>query len=175
MGEFMDILEADVDTLASFSEGDEVDTPAGVGVVVEIRTEGFDGPSGDAVEASEDNPAYVVAVEEGAKVYRESDLTEGSIEVEEVDNPEDTLEAWVDIADATDDMETLADDGRRFDFPDSWDESPTPNRIILLKAWAGLGGRFTTCRRKMAGEVASPSRFCASMKDSVLQWEGWRQ
>lgn len=148
----------------SFSEGDIVDTPDGVGVVVEIRTEDFDGPDG-AVEASEESPAYIVGVESGAAVFRASELSEGEIETD-IENPESEL---------TSNLRANQDDGRRFDYPESWEKSDTPARLILLKAWAGLGGRFTTCRREMAGEIASPSRFCASMKDRVLEWEGWRR
>jgi hypothetical protein len=191
---------------ADWSEGDEVDTPDGAGVVVEIRTESFDGPDGAVDWASDDEPAYVVGVESGAKVYRGDDLSDGELDVDGVDDPTGDLAVEAaragygpavaelkdryrdgDLSEAR--FERLVgaaltaqtqgveaqDDGRQFDYPDSWDESPTPNRIILLKAWAGLGGRFTTCRRKMAGEVASPARFCASMKDRVLLWEGWRQ
>lgn len=162
----LDQLEA-----ATFSEGDEVDTPAGMGVVVEIRTENFTGPSGDEVEASDDNPAYVVGVMEGARVYREDELEDGTIEVD-LDNPEaDLKEAAASMA-----LEGQhPDTGLRFDFPPSWRKSETPSRLILLKTWARLGGRFTSCRRKMAGDVALPARFCASMKDRVLEWEGWRQ
>jgi hypothetical protein len=204
----VDEVQAQAERLeAAFSEGQEVDTPDGDGVIVEIRTEDFDGPDGD-VEASDDDPAYVVGVESGAKVYRDSDLSDGSISVDGVDDAtgdlaveaaraghgpsvaalkerytqgqidEDRFDRLVGAAlkaQLDDTAEAAGDDGRQFDYPDSWDESPTPNRIILLKAWAGLGGRFTTCRRKMKGDVASPARFCASMKDRVLLWEGWRQ
>jgi hypothetical protein len=155
-----------------YSEGDEVDTPQGPGVVVEIRTEAFEGPGGSDVEPSDNSPAYVVAVKSGAEVYRADDLSDGTISVDGVSDPAGDL---ADDAEAGGVDAANPDDGRRFDYPDSWDESPTPNRIILLKAWAGLGGRFTSCRRKMAGDVASPARFCASMKDRVLMWEGWRQ
>jgi len=157
-----------------YSEGDEVDTPAGIGVVTEIRTEAFEGPAGEQVEPSDDSPAYIIATQGGAEVFRASDLRADQIEVEGVANPTDELDeaaARAELADRAD----LVDDGRRFDYPESWEESPTPNRVILLKAWAGLGGRFTSCRREMAGEVRSPARFCASMKDRVLNWEGWRQ
>jgi len=157
-----------------YSEGDEVETPAGIGVVTEIRTEPFDGPEGEQVEPSDDSPAYIVATEGGAEVFRASDLRAGSIEVEEMDDPTNELDeaaARATLARRAD----LVDDGRRFDYPESWQESPTPNRVILLKAWAGVGGRFTSCRREMTGEVRSPARFCASMKDRVLMWEGWRQ
>lgn len=151
-----------------YSEGDEVDTPEGVGVVVEIRTEDFEGPDGD-VEASEDSPAYVVGTQDGASVFRASDLEETTIDAD-VDNPEQEL-AGEETANVTANQDT----GRTFDYPPSWRKSETPNRLILLKAWAGLGGRHTSCVRELRGEVVSPNRLCASMKDAVLQWEGWRQ
>lgn len=155
-----------------YSEGDEVDTPDGVGVVAEIRTEPFEGRDGEELEASSDSPIYVVGVEDervGVGFYRASDLSTTTIDVEGVEDPS------ADLASNAAELVDNQDDGRTFDYPPSWRKSSTPNRIILLKAWAGLGGRFTTCRREMAGEIASPSRFCASMKDAVLQWEGWRK
>lgn len=152
-----------VDNATRYSEGDEVDTPDGVGVVVEIRTEDFEGPDGD-VQASDDSPAYVVGTEDGAGVYRASDLEATTIETD-VEDPEAQL---------TGNALTANQEGH-FEWPESWTESETPARIIALKAWAGLGGRFTSCRREMAGEIASPARFCADMKDRILMWEGWRQ
>lgn len=153
---------------ATFSEGNTVDTPSGVGVVVEVRTEDFEGPQGSTVEASEDNVAYVVGVRDGARVYRASELSEGEIETD-VENPEEDLEESVS-------SNLAANQESTFRFPKSWRESETPNRLILLKAWAGLGGRFTSCVREMRDDLTgSPDRFCASMKDRVLQWEGWRQ
>lgn len=150
-----------------FSEGDEVDTPDGVGVLVEIRTEDFEGPDG-SVTASEDDPAYVVGTMDGASVFREDDLSEGEIETD-VENPEGELAEEMDA-------NVRANQETTFGIPDSWRESDQPARLILLKAWAGLGGRFTSCVREMRGDlVGSPDRFCASMKDRVLQWEGWRQ
>jgi hypothetical protein len=154
--------------LASFSEGDEVETPDGVGVVVEVRTSEFEGPDGDDVDASEDDPAYIVATEDGAAVYRTDDLEEGSIDVG-MDDPEAAL-----ALDIGCDESALLQEGH-FSWPESWKEADQPARLIALKAWAGLGGRFTTCRREMAGEIASPSRFCAAFKDRILGWEGWRQ
>lgn len=163
------ILEA---LATRYDEGDEVNTPAGPGVVVEIRTEEFEGPDNETHTPSEDSPAYIVAVEDGARVYTASDLEAGEIGVD-VDEPEEALEARVDIWSATGGFEALQDGF--FSYPDSWQESETPARLILLKAWAGLGGRFTTCRREMAGEISRPNAFCADMKDRVLMWEGWRQ
>lgn len=154
--------------LAAFSEGDEVDTPDGVGVVVEIRTEMFEGPDGDDVDASEDDPAYLVATEDGAAVYRESALEDGEIDVG-MDDPEAALALDIGCEESA-----LLQDGH-FSWPESWQDADQPARLIALKAWAGLGGRFTTCRREMAGEIASPARFCAAFKDRILGWEGWRQ
>ena len=54
-------------------------------------------------------------------------------------------------------------------------ESETPARVIALKAWSGMGGRFTGCVREMRGNVSRPNAFCADFKDRILGWEGWRQ
>lgn len=185
--EFVSIEDATLEHFADirtanatrYSEGDEVDTPDGVGVVVEIRTEDFEGPDGD-VESSDDSPAYVVGTEDGAAVFRASELESTTIDVD-VDNPTGQLTSnAANLHDPTrrDILQTLglrANQEGHFEWPESWEESETPARVIALKAWAGLGGRFTTCRREMAGEIASPSRFCADFKDRILQWHGWRQ
>lgn len=147
-----------------YSEGDEVETPDGVGVVVEIRTENFEGPDGD-VEASEDSPAYVVATMDGGAVFKASDLEAATIEVD-VEDPEAQLAAMPAGAHLQE---------GHFSWPESWKESNQPAKLIALKAWAAMGGRFTTCRQEMAGEIASPSRFCADFKDRILGWEGWRE
>jgi hypothetical protein len=171
----------------SFSEGQEVETPSGMGVVVEVRTEDFEGPGGDVVEASEDEPAYIVGVESGVEVYRGSELGDGEIETD-VDNPEGELaEAEAAAASDTEDppawLMAARGDGR-FDYPDSWEESDTPARLILLKAWAGMNGQFdcpsgNCCKgTMMKGGMSdrASDRFCASMKDRVLGgWEGWRK
>lgn len=171
----------------SFSEGDEVDTPAGVGVVVEVRTSNFTGPSGSEVDASDENPAYVVAVEDGAKVYREGDLSDGQIDVDVGDPVQDVqqnAEAMMvyfqpdfDPCDGT--LEAGPTD---FDYPPSWRKSSQPSRLILLKAWAGMNGQFDCGGDCCHGEMVSSgmsdraaNQFCAAMKDRVLQWEGWRK
>jgi hypothetical protein len=62
------------------------------------------------------------------------------------------------------------DPGVGFDsWPDSWEESEKPARMILLDAWSSMGATFTGC----VGEVGS-RRLCASMKDEVLGTERWR-
>lgn len=158
-----------------YSEGDSVDTPDGFGVVSEIRTEPFDGPDGAEVDASDDSPAYVVALaseDTTVGVYPASDIEATEFPDVGVDNPESDLEALRDIAHATQ-VEALQDGF--FEWPESWVESDQPARLIALKAWAGMGGRFTGCEREMRGDIASPARFCADFKDRILGWEGWRQ
>lgn len=162
----------------SFSEGDEVETPSGMGVVVEVRTEEFEGPDGTE-EATSNNPAYVVGVEDGVQVYREDELGSGQIDAG-VDNPEGGLGGDGDEA-ASALIEAARGDGR-FSYPESWEESETPARLILLKAWAGMNGQFDCggdcCKGEMLSSGMSEqaaNRFCASMKDRVLGgWEGWR-
>jgi hypothetical protein len=157
-----------------YSEGDTVDTPDGIGVVSEIRTESFDGTEGE-VEASEDSPAYVVALASADKTvgfYTASDLSATEFPETDVESPESDLEAMFDLADATE-YEALQDGF--FSWPESWQESAQPARLIALKAWAGMGGRHTGCVREMRGNVSRPNAFCADFKDRILGWEGWRQ
>ena len=154
-----------------FSEGDPVQTPQGFGVVVEVRTEPFTGKNDTDIDASENSPTYVVGLKDqrvGVGFYSASELNATDLPETEPENPE---------GDLGEQMESnTANQETTFGIPDSWQESETPNRVILLKAWAGLGGRFTSCVREMRGELTgSPDRFCGSMKDRVLQWEGWRQ
>lgn len=180
-----DQFDGELAAAESYSEGDEVETPSGMGVVVEVRTEDFEGPGGDVVEASEDQPAYVVGVESGAEVYRASDLSDGEIDAP-VDDPagdlSEEVEAFSTDIEAAGWMEVHAGP-TDWDYPDSWEESDTPARLILLKAWAGMNGQFNcpsgncckgTMRKTGMSERAS-DQFCAAMKDRVLMWEGWRK
>jgi hypothetical protein len=170
---------AELAAAGSYREGDEVDTPEGVGVVVEVRTEEFEGPEGDVIDATSDEPAYVVGVEDGVRVYREDELGSGQIDAD-VDNPEGELGSDGDEA-ASALIEAARGDGR-FSYPESWTESETPARLILLKAWARMNGQFDCGGECCKGEMLSSgmsepaaNRFCASMKDRVLGgWEGWR-
>jgi len=159
------------DLSTRYTEGDEVDTPDGVGVVVEVRTLEFEGPSGDEVEASDGSPAYVVAVRDGAAVFRASELEKDEIDTD-IESPEKDVGGSED-AEACPGAADLQDG--RFSYPESWQESDQPARMIALKAWASMGGTFRGCRREMRGEIASPNRFCAAMKNKLLGWEGWRQ
>ena len=166
-----------------YGEGDEVETPDGVGVVIDVF-ESDDTFAGRAVEASESSPTYVVATEGGRPafgLFSASELEATTIEVEGVDDATDAAaeaEAMLDthLADADTDADTIAELGvTDWDYPPSWRQSPTPNRVILLKAWAGMNGSFDGCQREMRGEIGRTAPFCAAMKDRVLLTEQWRE
>jgi hypothetical protein len=61
-----------------------------------------------------------------------------------------------------------------FTMPESWRESDTPARVIALKAFQGMGGSFTGCKREMRSEVSDPDEFCGAFLDETLQYPFWR-
>lgn len=62
------------------------------------------------------------------------------------------------------------DPGVGFDsWPDSWEESEKPARLIALDAWSSMGGTWTGC----FAEIGS-RRLCAAFKDEILGTERWR-
>jgi len=158
-----------------YEESDEVDTPDGQGVVVDAITKSFESPEGEEIEASDDSPAYAVLLADEDKqvgFYKASDLEETTIEAD-VENPESDLEAMMDMAVASaEDYESLQEGF--FEWPESWQESPQPARLIALKAWAGMGGSFDGCEREMRGEIAAPQRFCADFLDRLVGNPYWR-
>lgn len=171
--------------LASYDEGDVVKVGDTTGVVTALMKENFKFPTGEDekedVEASSDNPVYIVALESGgAAAVSEDELSEGSFDDEEDVDPK-----------------KLAEDGeeasiyREMDNPHSIEElinirgakdphvgfSSLPNgwtRATVLKAWASLGGTWTSCRREMVGDIRSPKRFCSAMKDELYGTTYWR-
>jgi len=166
---------------ADFSEGSKVEFDGQEGVVVEVWTSGErEGPDGETYQASDDSPVYIVATADGA-VAVPGDALSSSDWGSDVDSPDqdlsDSVEASAPDGDA--DIEASVTD---WDYPDSWDESSTPNRLILLDAWSSMGGQFDCgggcCKgTMMSGGMpeGAANAFCASMKDRVLLWEGWRQ
>lgn len=156
-----------------YSEGDEVDTPDGLGVVVDAISESFEEPGGDQVDASSDSPAYAVILEDGRKeigFYKASDLSADTIDVD-VQEPEGDLESM--RADWDDDGVETMQEGH-FSWPDSWEASDQPARLIALKAFAGMGGSFDGCEREMRGNVATPERFCGAFIDRLVGNPYWR-
>jgi len=171
-------LEATLRAETRYSEGDKVELDDGSrGVVVEVRMATFDGPDGSEVDASEDSPAYIVATEDGAEAVTASELV-GSDWSTDRDDPDTELADGVAGQSAEGRLEAGPTD---WDFPESWKESDIPARLILLDAWSSMGGQFDcgggcckgTMMKSGMGDRAS-DQFCASMKDRVLLWEGWR-
>lgn len=216
-------LDYGIVELAEWKEGEIVgiEDYSQPGVITSLMTQSFEFPTSDGlqeIEASEDDPAYVVATPDGPRAVTEDAITGedefpdgpgGKEAAKELANQGEEA-AIYDYADDYNATEELARAKKKLiadkyaeelsdrdvdaltaeelinipgvddpgvgwdDYPDSWKESPKPARLILLDAWSSLGGTFTTCRADMAGEIRSPSRFCASMKDEVLQTERWR-
>lgn len=146
----------------SFSEGDVVEYDGdNLGVVIERMTDSFTVPEGDdgerEVDASSDNPAYVVAREtQGFGVFEESDLSSGSVPDSEQGDPSELAGS------------KIAKDAGWDRLPDGW------TRLTLLDAWSSMGGSFSGCTRHMADESVNSDQFCASMKDTVIGSTRWR-
>ena len=160
-----------------YEEGDEVSTPQGAGVVADVLTETVE-TDDDTIEASESSPTYVVVVEDGRvgfETYTAADLQSTTIETA-VDNPTGKLADEEETANALGRLLTALSPTSNSDFspPPSWRKSSTPNRVIALKAFAGMNGSFDGCVREMRGEVATPKRFCGSFLDHVLGNPYWR-
>lgn len=166
---------------AEFSEGNKVDTPDGLGVVTGVWEQTWE-DDGEEVDASSDSPAYTVAlIDGGFGHYPESDVSEAGDEWPDpdVDDPASDL---ADAAEAAAENSLAKQGITDWDYPESWDESERPNRVILLDAWSSMRGQFDcagggcckgTMRQAGMGERAS-DQFCASMKDRVLGTEAWR-
>lgn len=62
------------------------------------------------------------------------------------------------------------------DWPDSWEESEQPARLIALKAWSSMGGTWRGCFRDMSEEMTprASRKFCSSFKDEIYGTEMWR-
>lgn len=193
-----------------FSEGDTVvyDDDGHVGVITGKLTETMEWPTGDEateeIEASSDNPVYIVARETGgSKPYRADELDSitqdeafGDVDVDPVESVEDVELARVYflVSDPYD-YEELQEAKKRLrqareelvdvpgvddpevgwsSFPDSWEESEKPARLILLDMWTTVGGTFTGCVSRLSGRIGRIDRFCAATKDEVLGTERWR-
>jgi hypothetical protein len=172
------VRESVTENANRYSEGDTVSTPQGIGVVVDAISE--DQPEAD-IEASPDSPTYAVLVEDarvGVDFYKASDIkqTDG-LEVD-VDNPESDLseeiisnsDGWLDRLK----MVMRGNQDGRFDWPDSWEESDTPARLIAMKAWAAMGGDVSGCIREMRGNVTRPGAFCGDFADRLYGTDFWR-
>lgn len=193
-----------------FDEGDTVvyDDDGHVGVVTGKLTETLEWPVGDEgteeIEASSDDPVYVVARETGgAAPFRGDELDSisedeafGDIDVDPVETAEGAEMSFIySLMDDPMDYEELQevkgrirqrraelidipgvdDPGVGWDsFPDSWEESEKPARLIFLDFWTTVGATFTGCVSRLSGRIGRIDRFCASAKDTALGTERWR-
>lgn len=153
-----------------YSEGDIVDTPDGVGVVSGVWNSSWE-DDGETIEASDRSPAYTVAlVDGGFGHYKASDLQADDLPETDVENPEEDLEAMMDVAAATYTAEWEALDWSN---PPSWRRSDTPARVIALQAWADMNGQFDCGGACCMGDLRD-AELCASLKDFVLGTTSWR-
>jgi len=153
-----------------YAEGDVVQSPQGLGIVSGVETESFEGKNGE-IDASSGSPTYVVALKDarvGVGFYSAAELDSAEMPDTGVDDPTAELAAtYGDHSLAAMGEADLAE--TTFGIPDSWQESDKPDRLILLDAWSSMGGTFRGARKELGS-----NRLAASMKDRVLQWEGWR-
>jgi len=151
-----------------YSEGDVVQTPQGIGVISGVFTSN---PTED-VDASENSPAYAVALKDariGSEFYKASQLSESELPDTGLDNPTEDIEAMADVFSATGAKYEALD----WTMPESWRESDVPARVILLDAWSSMGGQFDCGGACCMGDLRD-EELCASMKDEVLGTEAWR-
>lgn len=155
-----------------YNEGSVVEYDDGNrGVVTAVKTENFAVPEGEDserdVEASSDEPKYVVARETGGfGVYRGNELASDSFP--------DTPGSASDVAEAEPTESAMAKDVGWNSYPPTWEDSPIPNRVILLDVWSSLGASFSGCVRHMRGDISDVNEFCGATKDEVLQTTRWR-
>jgi heat shock protein HspQ len=169
-----------------FSEEDKVRTSDDLrGFVVDVLTEGFDVEEA-SVEASEEEPKYVVVTESDSKPF--AFYSEDELEAEDwdsgIENPQDELEE--DEEESRENLLGRVERGLRiafgrenqeghFTWPESWRESEKPARLIAMDAWISMGpSGVSSCIREMRGEVADPGRFCADFADRLYMWDYWR-
>ena len=148
-----------------YDTGDVVATPDGPGVITAVLTEDFEFPRGEddveAVTASDEQPAYVVGLEDpGAAVYRASDLQASSLD-EDADSSIDGEAETAVVDESVDGLE---------DLPEGWD------RESVLEYWEEVGGEWEACVEGLTDEFSEDraERLCAAMKDELLRTRRWR-
>jgi len=142
-----------------FGEGDIVELPNGDtgGIIME---------GGEDVQI-DDNPVeageVVVAYgdRQGYEIVDVDDLSDGEIDTPDKADPEDLTEVAANA---------LAANDIGFDsWPDSWEESDIPARIIALDAWSSMGGTWRGCFSEIGD-----AEICSAFKDEMLGTTEWR-
>jgi hypothetical protein len=241
----MESLNDSEEELAEYELGEIVSVDKGSGIIAAVLTGEFGWPGNPddvdedsdyvtgteedeiKMQASEDEPLYVVALEEGGSVLAESDeiSTDASL-----DSDSARIESWEDMGEDAESAELadiysqcenpsnrtewqherarmvrernseaiaryvegaggsvdelsqrsaeellnipgVDDPGVGFDSdPNGWD------RTSYLDAWATVGGMWRTCYARMIRHFGPnmAKRWCAALKDEILQTEEWR-
>jgi hypothetical protein len=181
-----------------YSEGDMVLYENGnrVATVLEVMTEPFEWEDTDGlddklvtedgmVDASEDSPTYLLAVETGgARPFKATGLDKmPSEEGERFQERAEKHLKQLDEAEMEAIVEAVAEDGEveieELDgfttWPDPWKEADKPARLIAAEVWnTEFRRNFETCVRKMRADVRDPKGFCAALKTEV-EGPGWRE
>lgn len=165
--------------MSEFRKGQYVETGSKRGIILETHS----GPTtftydGDEFQVDDGDEMYVVAHEDGTDVFSVSKIS-SSEWGEEIDaDPEEATDAK---ANAYNPEKMNALEGRKmarmrhnalgFDsWPDSWEKSNKPARLIALDAWFSMGGTWTSCFREL-----HKKRLCAAFKDEIYQTTQWRE
>lgn len=151
--------------------GSRVSTPDGIGVVAEkVDDVGEDESlSGTDLDPSEQT-VYVVALKSGGHdFYSSDDLESTSFDVD-VDADSDEIQSANSMSTMKSILPFVTND---WSMPDSWQESSKPSRLILLDAWASMGGQFNCGGSCCMGDLHD-EQLCAAMKDEVLGTTEWR-
>lgn len=181
-----------VAALEQFEPSDTVEYGDGqIGVILEVLDSTFMWPDddGEEVEASTEEPAYIVArASGGAAPFRGDELTSISSEDAFAEVPDDVSPSdaqdgeAASIYDEYEDPRTaeltivpgVDDPGIGFDsWPDSWVKADAPARLIALDAWTSMNGQFNCGGGCCMGTLRS-KRLCGAFKDSIWQTTLWR-
>jgi len=172
---FAEFTGASAQLAARYEPGEDlVQTPDGLGLVVETITETREIDEGEAipdrVEASSESPTYVVTLADADPplgFYKANDLSAADVNADVT--PLDELGGEA--------AEMACAEAELGDWspPGSWQEADLPARAIGLKAFASMGGDFEGCESEMDGNVATPDQFCGAFLDWIFSgYDYWR-
>lgn len=178
----------EIEELADWEEGNRVSVDGDKGVILKKKTSPFEWPESDGkVEASEDNPIYIVGlVKNVVGLYEGDDMEETTFDIpDDVDPEKEVSEAelssvYDELPDGAESEELI--DAMNYDgsagwdsYPPTWEKSEKPARLIFLDMWTSVGASFSGCVRHFTGDVTNPDKFCAATKDEAYGgWTGWR-